>query len=94
MSLWSLINFGNAAFIVVVFLVLSLKKPIWKIGVILAAALLLKFRPGIDLDNLIFIFSVLGVLFLSKVLPFRPQANALIAVIAGLIVFNIGLIFL
>jgi len=79
---------------VVVLMVLSLKKPIHRIGVILAAALLLKFRPGIDLDNLIFIFSVFGVLLLSRILPFRPQVNALIAVIAGLVVFNIGLIFL
>ncbi|MDD4931052.1 MAG: hypothetical protein PHG66_02755 [Candidatus Colwellbacteria bacterium] len=94
MSLWSLINFGNVAFLAVALICIFIKEPIFRIGALLIAALLIKFRPGIDIENLLFISSVLVVMVLEKVLPFRPRVNVWIGVVIGFVIFNIGLAFI
>lgn len=94
MSLWSLISFGSIAYLAVALMVLVIKEPIWKAVVILVAALLLKFRPGIDIENLVFIGSVVLTLVLAETLPFRERVNRTVAVIVGFAIFNLGLFLL
>jgi hypothetical protein len=94
MSLWSLINPGSAVFLIAAIAILSFKNPVIKVGIIVLTALMLKFRPGFDAENIIFIASLFAALILKGILPFRQKANAVIAVIGSFILFNIGIIFL
>lgn len=94
MSLWSLVNFGNVLFLIAAIAALSLRSPALKVGVIILSALVIKFRPGFDTENILFMASLFFALILNSVLPFRPRMNAVVAVIGGVALLNIGLIFL
>lgn len=93
MSLLSLISIGNLSLGVTVF-ILSRIKNLWlKVGFVFVAALLLKFRSGIDPQNIAFIVSALIGGITAEILPFRKGVNVLLSLIISLVVFNAYLWF-
>jgi hypothetical protein len=69
-------------------LAVSRLKPWMKVGIIIAVSLTVKFRPGIDVDNIMFMISAIAGSILGEALPFRKGMNIFLSIVISLIIFN------
>jgi hypothetical protein len=67
----------------------SFFKSLWiKASIILIVTLLLKFSPGLDIDNIVFLVSALIGVTLAQSMPFKKEFNIFISIIISLSIFN------
>ncbi|MDD5099003.1 MAG: hypothetical protein PHP35_01560 [Candidatus Colwellbacteria bacterium] len=88
---FSLISFGNVIFIIASILLSLSKNPYLSSATVVCAALIVKSRPGLDIDNLIFIAALSIGAVIGKLLPFRPRVNAAAGILISFTLLNLGL---
>jgi len=93
MSLSLLFNLGNIIFLIALISISATKNIFIKGIIILVATLLIKFRPMIDIENIVFLFSLILGTTLQEKLPFTRNINILLSLVIALIVFNTYLWF-
>jgi hypothetical protein len=91
MSWFLLINVGNLFLVLALLASYFLKKNWQKLLTLLFFSLLLKFKPGIDPENLVFFLSGLSGIFLGKRLPFKTKMNLIVSIVFSLLFLNIVL---
>jgi len=91
MSWFLLINVGNLFLVLALLVSYFLKKNWQKLLTLLFFSLLLKFKPGIDPENLVFLLSGLSGIFLGKRLPFKTKMNLIVSIVFSLLFLNIVL---
>lgn len=79
------LSWGVIWLIVAVTFSAFIKNPTVKVGVILFAALFIKFRPGFDPENIAFLISSLSGAIAFEKLPFDKRVNLFSANLVGLI---------
>ena len=87
-------SLGDLAFILAIVIAGFLKEPWQKSIVVVVFALMVKFRPGIDLQNLLFLGSGFVAIGLPSILPFEKGAGKVIAGIIAFIIWKILFIIL
>lgn len=77
--------------ILVVLIILALVNPSWsrRAILILAAALILKFTPGINFSDLAFLGAVFSSIVLMDILPWQQPISSLLAILFGTIIINL-----
>src|SRR3989344_5909980 len=88
---WILLgNIIKPNFILVTLVTLTLINPSWirRTALIAAAALILKFTPGLAFLDLIFVGAALLATLLADFLPWRQPVSLLVAILAGTVMIN------
>lgn len=88
---WILLgNIIKPNFILVTLVTLTLINPSWirRTALIAAAALILKFTPGLAFLDLIFVGAALLATLLADFLPWRQPVSLLVATLAGTVMIN------
>jgi len=93
MSLSLIFNLGNIVFLVTLIGVSAIKNIFIKGIIIIIATLLIKFRPMIDIENIVFLFSLVLGTILQEKLPFTRNINILLSTIIAFFVLNTYLWF-
>jgi len=88
MSLLSLVNAGNIAFIVSLIAVFSVKNIFGKGIIILISSLLIKFRSGFDAENVFFLIALTLGAVLGEKLPFKKTINMIVAFLISFTALN------
>jgi positive regulator of sigma E activity len=88
MSLLSLVNAGNLAFLSALVVVFSIKNIFGKVAIIDAVSILIKFRAGFDIENFVFLFALMLGAILEEKLPFKKPVNAIVSLVASFIALN------
>jgi len=94
MSLSLLFNLGNIILLVALISMSATKNFFIKGIIILVATLLIKFRPVIDAENIVFLISLIFGAILQEKLPFTKNINILLSVIVALAILNAYLWFI
>jgi len=94
MFLSLLFNLGNIVLIIALISISATKKTFLKGVIILFATLLIKFRPVIDAENIVFLISLIFGTILQEKLPFTKNVNILLSVIVALSILNTYLWFI
>lgn len=91
MSLLSLINIGNFILIIAIIAMAFFTNIFAKLFIILISAFIVRFNPGFDITNILFILTlILGNIMQNK-LPFTKNINIIISIFFSLTIFNIFL---
>jgi len=88
MFLSSLISVGNIIFLITLLAVFYTKNVFIKSIIILTSALLIKFRPGINSENIAFLLTLIAGAILAEKLPFNKNANMILSGVISFIVLN------
>ena len=94
MSLSLLFNLGNIILLVALISMSATKNFFIKGIIILVATLLIKFRPVIDAENIVFLISLIFGAILQEKLPFTKNVNILLSVVVALTILNVYLWFI
>jgi len=94
MSLSLLFNLGNIILLVALISISATKNIFIKGAIILVATLLIKFRPVIDAENIVFLISLIFGTILQEKLPFTKNVNILLSVVVALAILNAYLWFI
>ncbi len=88
------LSLGDLVLIATIIIAGFMKEPWQKALTVVFFALMVKFRPGIDVENLLFLGSGFMAIGLPAVLPFEKNAGKVISGIAAFIIWKILFIFL
>jgi len=93
MFLLSLFNTGNIVLFIALIGVSVTKNVFVKGLIILVATLLIKFRPMLDIENIVFLFSLILGTVLQEKLPFTKNVNILLSLVVAFTILNAYLWF-
>ncbi len=88
MFLSSLISVGNIIFAITLLAVFYTKNIYIKSTIILVSSLLIKFRPGVDPENISFLLTLIMGAILMEKLPFNKNVNMILAFIIAFVTLN------
>jgi hypothetical protein len=88
MSLLSLVSAGNLAFISALIAVFLIRNVFGKVAIIAIVSALIKFRSGLDIENLVFLVALTFGAILEEKLPFKKPINAFIAIFISFVALN------
>ena len=88
MSLLSLVNAGNIAFLTALLVIFSFKNVFLKAVVVLFVAVFVKFRSGFDPANIAFLIALVIGAILEEKLPFAKGMNVALSILISFIAFN------
>ena len=93
MFLSLLFNVGNIVLFIALIGASATKNVFIKGVIIFVATLLIKFRPIIDIENIVFLFSLISGVILQEKLPFTKNVNILLSLVVAFAVLNTYLWF-
>jgi len=88
MSLSLLISVGNIVFALTLFAVFYTKNIWLKCAFVFIGTLVIKFRPGLDVENIAFLIALIAGTVLEDRLPFNKNVNMMLSFIITFVAFN------